>query len=208
MRLSVPILISALGLVLITFAILPTLVFSLESFVNPQKPMLDPSAVSLSLKSLTNASDWFKNSPSNPPPTLTTQTHFTLSFPAVGISDIPVTVNGQDLKKGAIHYPGTTLPGEYGNTVIFGHSALPIFFKKNSPLTVFNPILKAKAGDEIDLNFDGIHYRYRVRKMTEVSPSQIEVLFQDYSRKELTLITCTPLGTYWRRFIVRAELVN
>jgi len=32
--------------------------------------------------------------------------------------------------------------------------------------------------------------------------------FQDFSRKELTLVTCTPLGTYWKRFIVRAELVN
>lgn len=208
MRPRVPIFISVIGLILIAFAILPTLVYLLELLVNPQTQLLDPSAVSLSLKRLTQASGWFTQNTQLPETTATSQTHFSLTYDQVDLQSVPVLINGEDLKKSAIHYPGTALPGQYGNSVIFGHSALPIIFKKNSPLTIFNPILKSKIGDEIIINFDGINYRYLVRKIAEVSPSQIEVLFQDFSRKELTLITCTPLGTYWRRFVVRAELIN
>jgi sortase A len=208
MRSRAPLLLLIAGLTLIILAILPTLVFALEYFINPQTELLDPSAVSLSLKRLTSASDWFTAASQLPQAVSTTQTHFSLIYPRLGLDSISVAINSDDLKKGAIHYSGTALPGQYGNAVIFGHSALPVLFKKNAPLTIFNPILKAKIGDEIILNFDGINYRYLVRKVSEVKPDQIEVLFQNFSRKELTLITCTPLGTYWRRFVVRAELVN
>jgi len=197
-----------IGISLVILAIFPALDFSMRNLVNPENKLIDPSAVSLSLKNLTQASDWFSSSANLSSATLTSQTHFSLSYLEINLQDIPITVNSDDLKKGAIHFPGTALPGQYGNSVIFGHSALPVFFKKNSPLTIFNPLLKAKVGDEIIVNYDGINYHYLVRKIAEVSPSQIEVLFQDYSRKELTLITCTPLGTYWHRFVVRAELVN
>ncbi|KKU74667.1 MAG: hypothetical protein UX99_C0008G0001, partial [Candidatus Amesbacteria bacterium GW2011_GWB1_47_26] len=54
----------------------------------------------------------------------------------------------------------------------------------------------------------GVTYKYIVRNITEVDPSQIEVLAQRYDKNELTLITCVPLGTYLRRFVARAELVN
>ena len=208
MRSRVPILLSITGILLITVSLLPTLVYTLEYLVNPRTQLLDPSAVSLSLRSLTSASDWFSPVPKLPVAASTSQTHFTLSYPRVGLTAVPVTVNGRDLKKGTIHFPGTSLPGQYGNSVLFGHSALPVFFKKNAPLTIFNPILKAEIGDEIFVNFDGINYRYLVRKIVEVPPTRVEVMFQDFSRKELTLITCTPLGTYWKRFVVRAELVN
>ena len=42
-----------------------------------------------------------------------------------GIPDIPaavpVEINGPDLKKNAIQFPGTAIPGDYGNTVILDH---------------------------------------------------------------------------------------
>lgn len=208
MRSRAPILLSITGILLIVFAILPALIYFLENLVNPRTQLLDPSDVSLSLKSLTRASDWFSQTSDPAAFSVTTQTHFTFDYPRLGITSIPVIINGNDLKKGAIHFPGTALPGQYGNSVIFGHSALPVFFKKSSPLVVFNPVLKAGIGDEIFINYDGIRYRYIVRKTAEVEPARIEVLFQDFSRKELTLVTCTPLGTYWKRFVVLAELVN
>lgn len=133
--------------------------------------------------------------------------HFTVSVPSIDLVDVPVEVNGTDLKKNAIHYPGTALPGKSGNSVIFGHSALPQFYRKGNPLTIFNPLLKVKVGDEVTVKFDGVTYTYVVRQIKEVKPDQVDVLSQDESKNELTLITCTPLGTYWRRFVARAELV-
>lgn len=202
MRLALSLGLIVSGLLLVITSLLPTAFFSVIEFTTPQKILIDPSAVSF------NASSWFTKTPNLPSPVSESLTHFSLTYPEIDLQAVPVLINGTDLKQGAIHYPGTMLPGDYGNAVVFGHSALPQFFKKNSPLTLFNPLLKAKIGDEIIINFDGIIYRYVVRKTTEVEPTQIEVMFQDFSRKELTLITCTPLGTYWRRFVVRAELVN
>ena len=79
---------------------------------------------------------------------------------------------------------------------------------KHDPLSIFNPLVKAKIGDEIIINYDGITYRYIIRHTAEVDPEKVEVLAQSYDRYELTLVTCTPLGTYLRRFVARAELVN
>jgi sortase A len=188
------------GVILIGSSLWPGLTYSVSRFTSPPINLIDPTDVTL-------AGSWFSKKPILPHPSATTITHFTFSYKKINLTDISVTVNGSDLKKGAIHFPGTSLPGDYGNSVIIGHSALPQFYKSGSPLTLFNPLLKAKIGDDIFVNFDGIIYHYLVRKTAEVDPSQIEVLFQDFSRKELTLITCTPLGTYWRRFVVRAELV-
>jgi len=67
---------------------------------------------------------------------------------------------------------------------------------------------KAQVGDEVIVKYDGITYRYVIKKTQEVRPNQIEVLTQHYDRYQLTLITCVPLGTYWRRFVATAELVN
>ncbi len=134
--------------------------------------------------------------------------YFSLSVPDVNILDIAVEVNGSDLKKNAIHYPGTSLPGKYGNTVIFGHSALPQFYKKDDPLTIFNPLVKSKVGQKIVVNFDGASYTYVIKKIQEVTPDKVEVLGQAFDRHTITLITCTPLGTYWHRFVVTAELLD
>ncbi|MEK9201123.1 MAG: sortase, partial [Patescibacteria group bacterium] len=133
---------------------------------------------------------------------------FSLAIPELNLFDVAVEVNGSDLKKNAIHYPGTSLPGGYGNSVIFGHSALPQFYNKLNPITIFNPLVKAKVGQEIVINFDGASYTYVIKKIQEVTPDKVEVLGQTFDRHLLTLVTCTPLGTYWHRLVVTAELVE
>jgi len=155
----------------------------------------------------TSPSTWFTNTPMSPA-TPTSVKFFTLTIPRLKLFDVPVEVNGSDLKKNAIHFPGTAIPGTPGNVVVFGHSALPQFYKAGSPLTIFNPIINSKVGDRVVVNFDGVTYRYEVKHTAEVKPSEIDVLTQRFDRHEITLITCVPLGTYWHRFVVRAELVN
>ena len=207
----------SIGLLLIFFVSLPVIVSQIHFFLNP--PIIDPTSVSstrpnlvinfFGLNSLdyTQAENWFSPRPSAP--SVQSQVkYFTFSIPRLKLSDVSVEVNGTDLSRNAIHFPGTALPGQFGNPVIFGHSALPYFYKPGRPQTIFNPLPKTKIGDEIIVNYDGITYRYVVTKTQEIKPTEIEVLAQRYDKKQITLITCVPLGTYWRRFVATAELVN
>jgi len=47
-----------------------------------------------------------------------------------------------------------------------------------------------------------------VEKMIEVSPRDLSILAQRYDDSYLTLITCVPPGTYFKRLIVRARLAK
>jgi len=133
-------------------------------------------------------------------------TDYTLSIPSLKIIDASVKIGGDNLKESAIHYPGSGLPGENGGAVIFGHSTLPQFFNTENPLTIFSTLPTIEKGDEIIVNFDGIEYHYRVYEMAEVSPEDVSILEQRYDHSYLTLITCVPPGTYWKRLAVRARL--
>ncbi|MDZ7586683.1 MAG: sortase [Patescibacteria group bacterium] len=135
-------------------------------------------------------------------------THYTISIPRLRIKDAIVTIGGDDLSKSLIHYGGTANPGEVGSPVIFGHSILPQFYNPQSYRAIFSLLPTLKAGDEIFINFDGILYKYVVYDYFEVAPDAIDILEQHYNRKELTLVTCVPPGTYLRRGIVKAKLVE
>lgn len=138
----------------------------------------------------------------------TSQEFFYLSFPGRKITRLPVHINGGDLKVNPIHYPGTSLPGLAGNVVVFGHSSLPILYSPKNPYTVFNPLVKTQIGDEIIVNFTGVDFRYRVSQIRQVRPEVTDYLVQHYDTHQLTLVTCVPLGTYLRRLVLTADLVN
>lgn len=135
-------------------------------------------------------------------------THYNISIPKLRIKDALVTIGGNDLDVSLIHYGGTANPGEAGNPVIFGHSVLPQFYSPNSYRAIFSLLPSLSPGDEILVNFDGITYKYIVYEYYEVSPDEIDILEQRYNYKELTLVTCVPPGTYWRRGIIKARLVE
>ncbi|MBM3205243.1 sortase [Candidatus Shapirobacteria bacterium] len=152
-------------------------------------------------------STWFPTAPSLPPQP-SKITHYTLSIPKLKIENAIVHIGGEDLMESLIQYPGTALPGQYGNTVIFGHSVLPQFFNPKNYKTIFSTLPTIKVGDEILVDFDGIQYRYEVVNLREVSPDDVSVLEQRYEAEYLTLITCVPPGTYLKRLIVSARLVR
>jgi sortase A len=135
-------------------------------------------------------------------------TSYKLSIPSLKIDDAVVEVGSMDLKKSLIQYPQTALPGQLGNSVIFGHSVLPQFFNPKSYLTIFSTLYRLKQGDDIAINFDGIQYKYRIEEMYEVVPTDLSVLEQRFDGKYLTLITCSPPGTYLRRLVVKAKIVD
>lgn len=134
--------------------------------------------------------------------------YYKLSIPKFDIENATVKVGGDDLKESLIHFPGTALPGEQGASVIFGHSTLPQLFKPDRYLSIFSLIPRLETSDEIVLKFDGVTYTYRVIDKIEVKPNDLSVLEQPYGNRYLRLITCTPPGTYLKRAVITAALVD
>lgn len=200
-----------IGLVLIGSAAGP--IFFYQFFVSPKfSGMIRPVPKEIVLGKeqegvgdLIQASNWFPQAPKSPP--LPSKiTHYTLSIPKLKIEEAAVEINGEDLSKSLIQYAGVAFPGQFGNTVIFGHSVLPQFFNPKNYKTIFSTLPTLKPEDEILVNFDGVRYTYVVEQMVEVKPEDITVLEQKYDDSYLTLITCVPPGTYLRRLAVRARL--
>ena len=135
-------------------------------------------------------------------------THYAFSIPELRIDKAVVEIGGKEVKNSLVHYPGTALPGEYGNTVIFGHSVLPIFYNPKDYRTIFSTIPTLEKGSKIYIDFDGINFTYEVEDYFEVEPGQVEVLEQRFNEQVLSLITCVPPGTYRKRGVIKARLVK
>lgn len=159
----------------------------------------------------TQLNNWFVSNSDRPSTTYSSPTSsntYYLSVPKLGIDNATVEIGSLDLKNSLIQYPQTALPGQFGNSVVFGHSVLPQFFNPKSYLTIFSTLYKLKQGDEIYIDFDQIRYKYLVEEMYEVQPTDLSVLEQRFDGRYLTLITCSPPGTYLRRLIIRSRIVD
>ena len=157
---------------------------------------------------LTLASNWFPGGAKHEEFVTSKVNYYSISIPKLKINKKTVSIGGEDLAQSLIQYPGTALPGKKGNTVIFGHSILPIFYDPDNYLAIFSTLPSLIKGDKIEVDYDGISYIYRVSDMFEVEPSALEVLEQGDSTEVLSLITCVPPGHPLkpRRLIVRAKL--
>lgn len=133
-------------------------------------------------------------------------TGYSISIPKLKIKDAVVAIGGDKIRNSLIQYPGTALPGEYGNTVIFGHSVLPIFYNPKSYEAIFSTLPTLDKGDKISIYFDGIEYNYEVEDYFEVKPEEVQVLEQRFNEQVLSLITCVPPGTYNKRGVIKARL--
>ncbi|MBI2453884.1 class E sortase, partial [Candidatus Peregrinibacteria bacterium] len=110
------------------------------------------------------------------------------------------------LRNGVIHYPGTALPGENGNIVITGHSSYyawdPGRFKD-----VFALLHDVRLKDRIVVYFNQKKFVYEVTNRKIVLPKDVDVLATS-PQEQLTLITCTPIGTNLKRLVLTAKLVE
>lgn len=152
----------------------------------------------------TNPNIWFPTAPQKK--VVSSVTAYTLSIPRLGIKDAYVIISGDDLNKSLIHYGGTGLPGQYGTAVIFGHSVLPQFYNPTNYRTIFSTLPTLKIGDDIFVRYDGVEYRYVVYEMLVTEANDLTPLAQRFDDSYVTLITCVPPGTYWKRLNVRARL--
>ncbi len=160
------------------------------------------------LRDYTKASIWFPASPQLGSLSQLTVKEYYLSIPKLNIKKAKVVVGGEDLTKSLVHYLPQSLPGEYGNVAIFGHSTLPQLYNPKDYKTIFTYLSSLEKGDYIYINIGELEYHYEVTSSFIVKPSEISVLEQKKDASYLTLITCTPPGTYWERLIVSAKLTQ
>ena len=155
----------------------------------------------------TDANTWF---PLQPQKKVSAPVNsYTLSIPSLDIADATVIIAGDDLGESLIHYGGTALPGEYGNTVLFGHSTLPQFFRGTKDYrSIFATLPTIKVGESINITYDGVSYRYVVTDKIVVEPTDLTPLEQRFDDSYITLVTCVPPGTYLYRLNVKAKLVR
>jgi sortase A len=197
------------GIFLLLLVIWPILTFELlfapKFTANVVSPIPEEQVLGTQTD-LIQASNWFPTAMKRSEPSKITS--YTLSIPKLGISDAVAIIGAEDLSKSLIQWGGTALPGEFGNTVIFGHSVLPTFFNPKNYTTIFSTLPTLEEKDEIFVYFDGITYKYQVFEMKVVEPQDISVLEQKYDDSYISLITCVPPGTYWKRLVVKARLVK
>lgn len=154
----------------------------------------------------TNANVWY---PTSPQKNVSAKVNtYTVSIPKLKIEDAITIIGGDDLNEGLVHYGGTGLPGEFGTAVIFGHSTLPQFYNPKNYKSIFSLLPTLDIGDEINVTYDGVSYRYTVYEMVVVDPTDLSVLEQRFDDSYITLVTCVPPGTYWKRLNVKAKLVT
>jgi len=125
-------------------------------------------------------------------------------IPNVDVSDEKIYLDA--LQKGVGHVMGTAFPGEGGHIFLFAHST-DYFWNVGTYNAVFYLLGKLEAGDEINVFFKGLRYKYSVIDHSIVDPSQVEFLTRKTNREFLTLQTCWPPGTTLKRLLVFAVRV-
>jgi sortase A len=104
-----------------------------------------------------------------------------LSIPAIGVHQAVVQGSSPgDLKQGPGHLPGSPLPGEYGNAVIFGHR-----LAYGGPFEHLDQLAK---GDPIVVDTGQGRFTYKVTGETIVHPGQNDVIGRSADSR-LTLVT-------------------
>jgi sortase A len=153
-----------------------------------------------------NARNWFpqyRPALESTPPVVTT---FNISIPKLGIKYANVTTIDTDLSRHLVLYPGTVIPPNKGNAVIFGHSTIPGWFNPQDYTTIFATVHKLKVEDQIYVTVNAKEYMYRIASITITTPDDTTMFAQDNGGSYLTLITCTPPGTTWKRLVIKAIL--
>ena len=97
------------------------------------------------------------------------------------------------------HFENSAMPGEDGTFALAGHSSTYYYNQ------VFNELHKVKIGDEIIIKTINDEFTYTITETIVVESDEIEVLDQDMTKKEITLVTCTNGGK--QRFIVKGEVL-
>jgi len=115
----------------------------------------------------------------------------------------------RDLERGIIRYPDTANPGQAGNAFLTGHSS-NYAWSQGEYDRILSHLDELTEGDAVTLrtvqsNGKTIEYSYHVTKKFVAAPDDPR-LFEETEDQTLTLATCWPLNTSWKRLVVKATL--
>jgi sortase A len=133
-----------------------------------------------------------------------------LTVGVMGLHDVPVRSSGSQwaLDNGVVHMPETSLPwtrSAQRNVYLAGHR---LGWPGTGSRFVFYGLDRLRQGDRVLIrDRQGRRYEYRVTGSFIVEPDETWVMDPVWKRDMLTLQTCTPVPTFDKRLIVRAERV-
>lgn len=134
-----------------------------------------------------------------------------LTIPDLRLYDVPV-INSESeaaLNRGVIHIPETSMPWDgkkRKNVYLAGHR---IGYPGTGSRLLFYNLDKLAPGDPVILkDRSGRTYEYRVSEKFVVGPYADWVFDTVPGRDMVTLQTCTPIPTFNKRLIVRADRVT
>lgn len=106
------------------------------------------------------------------------------------------------------HYKGSALPGEAGDSFIYGHSVLPWFFNPKNYKTIFSTLGNLEIGDRFTIKYNQRIINYEIEDKVVLTPKEVNPLQSwkpEYlNESTVSLMTCWPAGTKTNRLIIRA----
>jgi sortase A len=133
-----------------------------------------------------------------------------LTIEAIGIYDAPVfdSDSPEALANGVAHVPGTSWPWSntpQRNVYLAGHR---MGYRGTWSRMIFYELDELGEGDRIVLrDRAGRTYEYRVSEVLLADPADAWVMGQVRGRDMVSLQTCTPIPTFEKRLIVRADRI-
>lgn len=133
-----------------------------------------------------------------------------LTIPSIGIYNAPVFDSDSQwaLANGVAHVPETSLPWSptaQRNVYLAGHR---MGFRGTWSRLIFYNLDELREGEKVVLeDRTGRIYEYRVSETFLTDPADAWVMGQVRGRDMLTLQTCTPIPTFEKRLIIRADRV-
>ena len=117
-----------------------------------------------------------------------------------------------DLDRGLIHFPGTSLPGQVGVTYISGHSS-NFAWRKSDYSYVFSRLNELDPGDEFFITVsrvgeDNLTLRYVVFAENKYKPDDQAQFTSSGNDSIVNLSTCWPIGSIAERYVVSARLTG
>lgn len=113
------------------------------------------------------------------------------------------------LTKGVAQAKGTAMPDQIGNMFLFSHSSANLL-EASRYNSIFYLLSKLEKNDEIDIYYKNAKYKYKVTDKKIVNANDVSYLnpIRQLADKTLTLMTCWPAGTTYKRLLVIAKEIK